>query len=128
AFDNAGNAYIADAGNGRIRKVDNNGVITTVVGRSQVTTCTATTTQAGQCFVDKSNYVGDGGAPANAVLSTPQGVTVDAAGNLIIADSGHNSIRYADLNNNVIVTIAGGVPAGIASGPVDGRSGLGTSG
>ena len=40
AFDSAGNAYIADAGNNRIRKVDTNGIITTVVGRgSQVTSC-----------------------------------------------------------------------------------------
>ena len=62
AFDSAGNGYIADTGNDRIRKVDTSGNITTVVGRAQITTCTGYTTQIGQCYVDKSNYVGDGGA------------------------------------------------------------------
>jgi sugar lactone lactonase YvrE len=129
SFDSAGNAYIADAGNNRIRKVDTNGIITTVVGRgSQITTCSAVASAAGTCAVDKSNYVGDGGPPANALLSGAQGVTVDSKGNLIIADTGHHAIRYADLTNNVITTIAGGVPAGIVNGPTDGRSGLGSSG
>ena len=135
SFDSAGNGYIADAGNNRIRKVDTNGIITTVVGRgSQVTTCSVANSANGTCTVDKSNYVGDGGPPANCLLSAPQGVTVDALGNLIIADTGHNSIRYADLTNNVIWTIAGGVPATsptgakVPNGPTDGRSGLGTSG
>jgi DNA-binding beta-propeller fold protein YncE len=129
AFDSAGNAYIADTGNNRIRKVDTNGIITTVVGRgSQVTSCSAAASAAGTCVVDKSNYVGDGGTPANALLSAPQGVAVDSLGNLVIADSGHNAIRYADLTNNVIKTIGGGVPAGIPDGPTDGRSGLGSSG
>lgn len=128
AFDAQGNAYIADTGNNKIRKVDTNGVITTVVGRSQITTCSVAATAAGTCSLDKSNYVGDGGSPLNAVLSGPQGVTVDPLGNLVIADSGHNAIRYVDLTANTIKTIAGGVPAGIPSGPTDGRSGLGSSG
>jgi DNA-binding beta-propeller fold protein YncE len=128
AFDAAGNGYIADTGNNKIRKVDTTGVITTVVGRSQVTSCNSTVVAAGQCFIDKSNYVGDGGTPANAVLSSPQGVTVDSLGNLIIADTGHHAIRYADMTNNVINTIAGGTPAGTPDGPTDGRSGLGNSG
>jgi hypothetical protein len=128
SFDASGNAYIADTGNNKIRKVDTNGVITTVVGRAQITSCNAVVVSAGQCFIDKSNYAGDGGAPTNAVLSGPQGVTVDSLGNLIIADTGHNAIRYADLTNQVIKTIAGGIPAGTPDGPTDGRSGLGSSG
>jgi DNA-binding beta-propeller fold protein YncE len=134
AFDSAGNGYIADTGNNRIRKVDTNGIITTVVGRSQVTSCTTAGFANGSCTIDKSNYVGDGGTPTNALLSSPQGVAVDPLGNLVIADTGHNSIRYADLTNNVIYTIAGGVPAAtpssqpLVNGPSDGRSGLGNSG
>ena len=109
--------------------MDTNGIITTVVGRgSQVTTCSTAASAAGTCTVDKSNYVGDGGPPANCLLSAPQGVAVDPSGNLVIADTGHNAIRYANLAANVITTIAGGVPAGIVNGPTDGRSGLGTSG
>ncbi len=138
SFDKAGNAYIADTGNNRIRKVDTTGVITTVVGRNQVTSCSNVVVQAGQCNIDKLNavnsgtvppaYTGDGGPPTGATLGGPQGVAVDSIGNLVIADSGHNSIRYADLTNNVITTIAGGVPAGTPDGPTDGRSGIGTSG
>jgi len=129
AFDGAGNAYIADAGNNRIRKVDTNGIITTVVGRgTKVTSCTVAQSAAGTCTIDKSQYVGDGGPPANALLNAPQGVAVDSKGNLIIADTGNQAIRYANLSSNVITTIAGGVPAGIVNGPTDGRSGLGTSG
>jgi sugar lactone lactonase YvrE len=128
AFDSQGNGYIADTGNSRIRKVDTKGIITTVVGRSQVTSCNAVTTKAGQCFIDKSNYVGDGGDPLKAILSGPQGIDVDALDNLVIADTGHHAIRYVDFNANTIVTIAGGVSAGNPDGPIDGRSGLATSG
>jgi len=127
-FDAQGNGYIADTGNSRIRKVDTNGVITTVVGRSQITTCSSTVVRAGTCFVDKSNYVGDGNDALDAVLSSPQGVSFDAEGDLIIADTGHNSIRHVDHNTNIITTIAGGVPANTPDGPTDGRSGLGSSG
>ncbi len=128
AFDSHGNGYIADTGNSRIRKVDTNGIITTVVGRAQITSCNNATVKAGQCFIDKSNYVGDGGDPLKAILSAPQGVDVDALDNLVIADTGHHAIRYVDLSANTIHTIAGGVPAGTPDGPTDGRSGLGTSG
>ncbi len=128
AFDAAGNAYIADTGTNRIRKVDTNGVITTVVGRNQITSCNSVVVKAGQCFIDKSNYVGDGGEPGDAVLAAPQGVAVDNLGNLVIADTGHHAIRYVDFASNTIRTIAGGTPAGTPNGPTDGRSGLASSG
>jgi DNA-binding beta-propeller fold protein YncE len=126
AFDSQGNAYICDTGNNKIRKVDTNGVITTVVGRAALT-CTVASSATG-CVPDKSDYVGDGGAPLNARLSGPQGIAVDSLNNLIIADTGHNSIRYVNLSSNVISTIGGGVPVGVPNGPTDGRSALGSSG
>jgi DNA-binding beta-propeller fold protein YncE len=136
AFDSNGNAYIADTGINRIRMVTPAGVISTVVGRNSVTTCNINTLKDNNGAVcnpatfaaDKSNYVGDGGPPLNAVLSGPQGIAVDANNNLIIADTGHHAIRYVNQTAGVITTIAGGVPAGIVNGPTDGRSGLGTSG
>lgn len=135
AFDSNGNGYIADSGISRIRMVNTSGVISTVAGRNQITTCSAAVVAAGTCFLDKSDYVGDGGPPAQAIFSKPQGVTVDANNNLIVADTGHNAIRYLDMTNQVVTTIAGGVPAVDAStgqphagGPNDGRSGLGTGG
>jgi hypothetical protein len=78
--------------------------------------------------IDASSYVGDGGPATNAVLNGPQGVAIDAAGNIIIADSANHAIRMVSAATGVINTIAGGVPATIAGGPNNGRSGLGTSG
>ena len=67
ALDPAGNLYIADKDNARVREVSN-GVITTIAGNG---TC---------CFVG-------GGSATNARLHTPNGVAVDPAGNLYIADT-----------------------------------------
>jgi hypothetical protein len=135
AFDSNGNGYIADTGINRIRMVTPAGIISTVVGRNSVTTCTVASSANGTCHIDKSDYVGDGGPPANAVLTSPQGIAVDSKNNLIIADTGHDAIRYVDMTANVIITIAGGTPAtdpmtgaAFPGGPTDGRSGLGTSG
>jgi DNA-binding beta-propeller fold protein YncE len=128
AFDSNGNGYICDTGNSRIRMVDTNGNLSTVVGRSTVTTCSTANSANGTCTVDRSGYEGDGGPPASAILSGPQGIAVDSLNNLIIADTGHHSIRYVDMTAGVITTIAGGIPAGVPNGPTDGRSGLGSSG
>ena len=128
-FDDAGDAYIADTGNNRIRKIDTNGIISTVAGKgNQTTSCSAAASAAGTCRIDKSKYSGDGGPALSAVLQGPQCVASDGAGNLFIADSGNNAIRYVDTKTGNINTIAGGVPAGIPGGPTDGRSGLGSSG
>jgi hypothetical protein len=86
-FDAAGNMLIADFSNNRIRKVDTNGIITTVVGGG-------------------TSGLGDGGAATNATLDGPHGVTVDAAGEIFIADFFNNRIRKVD-TNGIITTIAG---------------------
>jgi len=86
AVDAAGNLYIADFGNCRIRKVSN-GIITTVAGNGL------------------PGYGGDNGAATNASLNGPYGVAVDAAGTVYIADSGNNRIRI--VSGGVIATIAG---------------------
>jgi sugar lactone lactonase YvrE len=88
ALDGAGNLYIADYGNGRIRKVDTSGYITTVAG------------------TNRYGYSGDGGAAANAILYCPFGVALDASGNLYIADTSDNRIRKVD-TNGIISTVAG---------------------
>jgi uncharacterized protein (TIGR03437 family) len=86
-IDAVGTLYIADTYNYVVRKVTN-GVITTVAGNG------------------KFGFAGDGGFAINAQLEFPQGVAVDAAGNLYIADSGNNRIRK--ISGGVISTFAGG--------------------
>ena len=83
AVDASGNLYIADTCNLRIRKMDTKGVITTVAGN-------------GGGNANLGGYSGDGGPAANAELSQPVGVAVDAAGNLYIADMNNNRIRKVD--------------------------------
>jgi uncharacterized protein (TIGR03437 family) len=76
AVDKAGNLYIADAGNYRVRKVDTSGIITTVAGTGQI----------------DLGGTGDGGAPTGAALQ-PSGLAFDAAGNLYVSDYSAGRIR-----------------------------------
>jgi sugar lactone lactonase YvrE len=96
AVDVAGNLFIADTYNSRIRKVDTNGIITTVAGGG-------------------TNYAGYNGAATNAGLYSPAGVAVDAAGNLFIAEAANNVIRKVD-TNGIITTVAGGGNDGLGDG------------
>jgi trimeric autotransporter adhesin len=84
--DAAGNLYIADWENNRIRRVSN-GVIDTIAGTGI------------------AGYSGDGGDATSAQLAAPQGVALDAAGELYIADSGNSCIRK--VSGGVITTVAG---------------------
>ena len=86
--DDFGNVFIADTLNHVIRKVDTNGVITTVAGTGS------------------SGFSGDGGLAVNAQLFEPFGIEVDPAGNLYISDTKNNRIRKVD-TAGVITTVAG---------------------
>jgi trimeric autotransporter adhesin len=90
ALDAAGNLFIADSNNNRIRKVDTSGVITTVAGS------------------DSTGFSGDGGPATSATLSTPAGIALDAAGTgiLLIVDTQNQRIRKVDLSGT-ITTVAG---------------------
>ena len=99
AADALGNLFIADTINNRVRKVDANGVITTVAGNGY-------TIYFGSNPIGEGTYSGDGGPATNASLNWPMGVTVDASGNLFIADSDNNRIRKVD-TNGIITTVAG---------------------
>ena len=95
AVDGAGNVLIVDLGHNRIRRVDVvTGVITTVAGGGK------------GGILD--NF-GDGGLASGATLSHPQGVSLDGAGNLLIADTDHNRIRRVDATSNIISTVVGGL-------------------
>ncbi len=105
AVDSAGNIYIADTLNERLRKVSN-GTITTVAG-----------TGAGSY-----RFSGDGGPATNASLNYPDGVAVDAPGNIYIADALNNRIRK--VSNGTISTVAGNGAVGFSGdgGPATGAS------
>ncbi len=87
-LDAAGNLYIADSYNSRVRKVATNHIITTVAGSSW------------------GGYTGDGGPATSATLSMPADAVIGADGNLYIADDGNNVVRKV-APNGIITTLAG---------------------
>jgi len=89
ALDSGGNLYLADRRNHRIRKVDLNGVITTVAGNGT------------------AGFSGDGGPASASQLNSPYGVVVDSAGDLFIADTGNHRVRKVSAASGVISTVAG---------------------
>lgn len=94
AVDDLGNVYIGDDGNGRIRKVDNFGIITTIAGGGSV-------------------YGGDGG-PATAVLfDTPWCIATDDSGNVYAIEYYHNRIRKISVSG-IITTVAGNGTSGFS--------------
>ena len=95
SFDAAGNLFVADTRNNRIRKVDTNGIITTVAGNGFL------------------GYSGDGVYATNTSLNLPSGVTLDANGNLYIADTVNSRIRKVN-TNGIIATVVGNGSLGSA--------------
>jgi sugar lactone lactonase YvrE len=103
ALDASGNMYISDGGiycsgpgGNTVRKVDSDGIITTVAGTPGV-----------------AGFSGDGGPATKAQLNTPTGVMVDRKGNLYITDENNYRIRKVD-KEGIITTIAGTGEAGYA--------------
>jgi sugar lactone lactonase YvrE len=126
AADAAGNVYISDGNNGVIRKVDTQGIITSIVSNLNSPRGLAVDAVGNLYIADqndnfilkvgtngltiiagngKQGFSGDGGPATQAELNLPWGVAVDAAGNVYIADAGNNGIRRVD-TNGTIKTIA----------------------
>ncbi len=98
AVDSSRNVFIADAGHHVIREANRStGLLTSIAGT-----------------LSSHGYSGDGGLATNATLNFPQGVAMDSAGNLFIADTGNNVIRKVAASSQVISTIAGTGIAGFA--------------
>jgi sugar lactone lactonase YvrE len=88
AFDAAGNMFIADCNNNRIRKISPGGIITTIAGTGA------------------TGFSGDGGPAVTAILESPRGITVDANGNIYFADNWNLRIRRIS-TSGIITTVAG---------------------
>jgi uncharacterized protein (TIGR03437 family) len=100
AVDSAGNVYIADTFNQRIRRVTPNGIISTVVGTGATTNSSL-------------SNIGDGGLATAATLNYPAGLSIDTGGNIYIADTVNNVIRQyappAAVGGSLPVINSGGV-------------------
>src|SRR5262249_53392795 len=94
AVDSAGNLYIADLDNDRVRKVTPEGIISTIAGTGV------------------RGFNGDGTPAMVAQLQGPTAVAEDAAGNQYIADTANNRIRKVSPSGDKIITIAGTGEAG----------------
>lgn len=149
AIDTAGNLYIADSNNSLVRKVSG-GVITTVAGGGSSLGDNGPATSAqlngayglavgagGSLYIAEGNNnrirkvsggviatvagggtsLGDNGPATSAQLYSPEGVAVDSAGNLYIADNSNNRVR--EVSNGMISTVAGNgnLPDGGDNGP-----------
>ena len=100
ASDSAGNIYMSDQENQRVRRVDAaSGIITTVAGTGT------------------PGFSGDGGPASAASLNYPGGLAADGAGNLYIADYYNRRIRMVAAGTGIITTIAG---TGISGSTGDG--------
>jgi uncharacterized protein (TIGR03437 family) len=96
--DGAGNIYIADSANHKIRRVSTTGVITSIVGGTFPA------------------FAGDGGPANNAHINQPTGIAVDSAGNFYFTDLGNNRIRKVTANGTITTFAGNGVYGRLGDG------------
>ena len=96
SFDTSGNLYVTDQANQRIRKIDTNGIITTVAGNGDAA------------------FAGDQGDAKSASLNYPGEIAIDPLDNLFIADTVNQVIR--EVTAAGIISTVAGIPGAAGSG------------
>ena len=104
--DNDGNIFICEREGNSIRKIETNGIISTVAGTGV------------------SGYSGDGGLAINATFRGPKAIRCNQNGDLLIVDTENHAIRIISSRTNIIETIAGGSKGGNGDGGIATAAGL----
>ena len=104
--DRAGNTYIAEREGNGIRKVNANGVMSTVAGTGEF------------------GYSGDGGPALAATFGGPKAIRCDHDGNLLVVDTENHAIRRIDAATGIVTTIAGGRLGGEGDGGPAGEAAM----
>ena len=97
-MDSRGNTYIAEREGNGVRKVDANGIMSTLAGTGE------------------RGYTGDGGPALAATWGAPKAIRCDHQDNIIVVDTENHAIRRIDANTGVVTTIAGGHQGGDGDG------------
>ena len=97
-LDSKGNMYVAEREGNGVRKVDTNGLMSTIAGNGE------------------RGYEGDGGPALTATWGSPKALRCDAQDNIIVVDTENHAIRRIDAVTGVVTTIAGGRLGGEGDG------------
>lgn len=97
-LDGAGNLYICEREGNGVRRVDANGIMSTIAGTGE------------------GGYTGDGGPARDATWGAPKAIRCDANGNLIVVDTENHAIRRIDAASGIVTTVAGGHLGGDGDG------------
>ena len=97
-MDSKGNTYICEREGNGVRKVDANGVMSTVAGNGE------------------RGYEGDGGPALTATWGSPKAIRCDAQDNIVVVDTENHAIRRIDAATGIVTTIAGGRLGGEGDG------------
>jgi hypothetical protein len=106
-LDAAGNMYITDTGNSAIRVVNTGTAAITIAGVTIQPGTIATIAGNGTACPDTSSGCGDTGPASSAQLNFASSVSLDASGNIFVADTFNNAIREINVSTGVIQTVAG---------------------
>ena len=97
-MDSKGNTYVAEREGNGVRKIDTNGIMSTVAGTGE------------------RGYEGDGGPALTATWGSPKALRCDAHDNVVVVDTENHAIRVIDVSTGIVSTIAGGRLGGDGDG------------